>query len=182
MVLKYRLVECHGNDPTVEFDAARNKLNEIVAPVVKLATADGKAAVAYVRRHAGELGVDPKRIGIMGFSAGGTVAASVGFGCEPESRPDFVAPIYLQYSWTGKPPVPADAPPMFILAATDDPLGLADHSAALYRDWTKAHKSAELHLLAKGGHGFGMRKQNLPSDHWIELFADWLGGQGLLRK
>ncbi len=69
---------------------------------------------------------------------------------------------------------------MFILAATND--GLAPHSVALYQDWTKAKKSAELHLLAKGGHGFGMRKQNLPSDRWIERFADWLDGQGLLKR
>ena len=71
---------------------------------------------------------------------------------------------------------------MFILAATDDPLGLAPHSVNLYTDWTKAKKSAELHLLSKGGHGFGMRKQDLPSDHWIEQFAEWLQVQGLLSK
>ena len=179
-VLKYRLVECHTDDPTQEI-MTKGNLDTVVAPVVKLATADGKAAVAHVRSHAKEYGVNPERIGIIGFSAGGTVAAGVAFGYGPESRPNFVAPIYLQYDWTGKPPVPADAPPMFILAATDDPLGLAPHSVALYSDWTKAKKSAELHLLAKGGHGFGMRKQNLPSDHWIELFADWLAGQGFLK-
>src|SRR2546426_218857 len=71
---------------------------------------------------------------------------------------------------------------MFILAATDDPLGLAPQSVALYQDWTAAKKSAELHLYSKGGHGFGMRKQSLPTDHWIERFADWLEVQGLLKK
>jgi len=71
---------------------------------------------------------------------------------------------------------------MFVLAATDDPLGLAPQSVALYQDWTAAKKSAELHLYSKGGHGFGMRKQNLPTDHWIERFADWLEVQGLLKK
>lgn len=179
-VLKYRLVECHTDDPTTEI-MTKGNLDAVVAPVVKLAIADGKTAVAYVRRHAKEYDVNPERIGIIGFSAGGTVTAGVAFEYGPESRPNFAAPIYLQYDWTGKPPVPTDAPPMFILAATDDPLGLAPHSVALYTDWTKAHKSAELHLLAKGGHGFGMRKQNLPSDHWIELFADWLAGQGFLK-
>jgi acetyl esterase/lipase len=178
-VLKYRLVECRTDDPTTEFLPPGEILDETVAPVVKLATADGKAAIGYVRRHAREFGVDPNRIGIMGFSAGGTVAAAVGLRYEPATRPNFVAPIYLQYEWTGKPPVPADAPPIFLLAASDDSLGLASHSLSLYSDWTKAGKSAELHLLAKGGHGFGMRKQNLPSDHWIELFALWLRGLGL---
>ena len=52
----------------------------------------------------------------------------------------------------------------------------------LYRDWTAAKKSAELHVFAKGGHGFGMRKQNLPTDHWIDRFTDWLAMQGWLPK
>ena len=69
-----------------------------------------------------------------------------------------------------------------LLAATDDPLGLAPQSVALYQDWTAAKKSAELHLYQKGGHGFGMRKQNLPTDHRIELFADWLEARGMLKK
>jgi acetyl esterase/lipase len=181
-VLKYRLMECHTDDPTTEVFPPSKTTDEAFAQVIKLATADGKEAIRYVRLHAGEFGVDPNRIGIIGFSAGGTLAACVGLRYEPESRPDFVAPIYLKYDSTGKPPVPADAPPMFILAASDDSLGLAAHSVSLYSDWTKAGKSAELHLLAKGGHGFGMRKQNLPSDHWIELFVVWLEGQGLLKR
>ena len=181
-VLKYRLVRCKTGDPTSEIMLAGSKLDEIVAPVVKLAMADGQAALGYVRRHAKDYGVNPDRIGIMGFSAGGTVTASTAFNYTPETRPSFVAPIYLQYEWTIKGAVPKDAPPMFILAATDDPLGLAPHSVALYADWTKARKSAELHMLAKGGHGFGMRKQNLPSDRWIERFGEWLQAQGFLGK
>lgn len=182
-VLKYRLVECQTDDPTRELMTPGLKLEEKVAPIVKLALADGKAAVAYVRQHARDYGLKPDRIGIIGFSAGGTVAASVAYNYgTPAARPDFAAPIYLQYEWTIKTSVPADAPPMFILAATDDPLGLAPHSVALYQDWTKARKSAELHLYSKGGHGFGMRKQNLPSDHWIQLFYDWLQAQGWLNR
>ena len=61
---------------------------------------------------------------------------------------------------------------MFLAAATDDQLGLAPASVALYNDWTAAGKSAELHLYAAGGHGFGMRTQNLPSDSWIDRFGD----------
>lgn len=180
-VLKYRLVECQTDDPTTEIMTRRN-LDEVVAPVVKLAMADGLAAIQHVRSHAAEYGVRPDRIGIMGFSAGGTVVASVLHNYTRESRPDFAAPIYLQYDWAPRHGVPADGPPVFILAATDDPLGLAPHSVKLYQDWTQARKSAELHLLAKGGHGFGMRKQNLPSDRWIESFAVWLEGQGWLRR
>ena len=135
------------------------------------------------RRNAAAWRIDPARVGIMGFSAGGTVAASVAFNYSQETRPDFVAPIYLQYEWTPKPKgVPEDAPPIFVLAASDDPLGLAPHSFALYRDWLTAKKPAELHLYVKGGHGFGMRKQNLPTDRWIERFADWLEVEGLMKK
>lgn len=180
-VLKYRLVECKTDDPTREIMTVGSRLAEIVAPIVKLALADAQTALGYVRQHAGEYGVKSDRIGIMGFSAGGTVTASVAYNYTKVTRPDFVAPIYLQYEWAIKAGVPGDAPPMFILAATDDPLGLAPHSVSLYQDWTAARKSAELHLYAKGGHGFGMRKQDLPSDQWIERFADWLGQQGWLK-
>lgn len=181
LVLKYRLVKCETDDPTREVMTKGANLEEVVAPIVKLAMADGLAAVRYVRQHAADYGVKPDRIGIIGFSAGGTLVTSVAYNYTPETRPDFVAPIYPAYDWAIKGKVPADAPPMFILAATDDQLGLAPHSVRLYNDWTGAKKSAELHLLAKGGHGFGMRKQNLPSDRWIERFADWLEGQGWLK-
>jgi hypothetical protein len=73
----------------------------------------------------------------------------------------------------------AGRPPIF---ASDDPLGVAPQSVALYEDWTAAKKTAELHFFSKGGHGFGMRTPQLPSDHWMERFADWLEGQGLLTK
>ena len=181
-VLKYRLVECKTDDPTREL-MTRGKLDDIVAPIVKLAMADGNAAIGHVRQHAKDYGVNPERIGIIGFSAGGTVTASVAYNYTPETRPNFVAPIYLAYNWTIKPNgVPADAPPMFVLAATDDPLGLAPQSVAIYQDWVAAKKPAELHLYSNGGHGFGMKKQNLPTDHWIERFADLLDVQGLLKE
>jgi acetyl esterase/lipase len=181
-VLKYRLVECRTDDPPRELEAVGDRLDEMVAPIVKLATADGKAAIRYVRQHAKDYGVNPERIGMIGFSAGGTVTTAVAFNYDAESRPNFVAPIYPQYDWVGKVTVPTDAPPMFILAASDDPLGLAPHSVRLYNDWIAAKKTAELHLYSKGGHGFGMRKQALPSDRWIERFADWLETQGFLKR
>jgi dipeptidyl aminopeptidase/acylaminoacyl peptidase len=71
---------------------------------------------------------------------------------------------------------------MFVLAASDDQLGLAPQSVQIYNDWIASKKPAELHLYTRGGHGFGMRKQNIPTDHWIELFYDWLSVQGLLKK
>jgi acetyl esterase/lipase len=183
-VLKYRLAHT-GEDATQEFVtlfATRQKFDELVGPVVPLSVADGLAAVTYVRQHASEWGVSPDRVGIIGFSAGGRVASGVAFLYSPEGRPAFVAPIYAGGEISQEIPVPADAPPMFIAAATDDQLGLAPESVALYERWTAAHKSAELHLYAKGGHGFGMRTQNIPTDHWIERFTDWLELEGWLKK
>jgi acetyl esterase/lipase len=181
-VLKYRLVECKTDDPTREV-MDRGPLDEVVAPVVKLAMADGTAAIAYVRKHATEFGVNPDRVGIIGFSAGGTLAISVAMNYTPESRPSFVAPIYPAFNWAIKGrSVPADAPPAFILAASDDQLGLAPQSVTIYEEWIGAGKPAELHLYSKGGHGFGMRQQHLPSDHWIDRFGDWLDVQGLLKR
>jgi len=72
-VLKYRLVECKTDDPTSEANN-RGPLDEVVAPIVKLALVDGNAAIGYVRKHAAEFGVKPDRIGIIGFSTGGTLA------------------------------------------------------------------------------------------------------------
>jgi acetyl esterase/lipase len=183
-VLKYRLAHT-GEDATQEFTALfrdRQKFREILDKVVPLSIADGLAAVAYVRQHASDWGISPDRVGIIGFSAGGTVAAGAAFRYVPQGRPAFVAPIYAAAAMFEDAPVPADAPPMFVAAATDDQLGLAPDSVALYEKWTAAHKSAELHMYAKGGHGFGMRTQNLPTDHWIERFADWLQLQGWLKK
>lgn len=180
-VLKYRLVQCHTDEPAKDLaNKPRDQFEEEVKAVIPLAMADGLAAMAYARTHALAYGIDRERIGITGFSAGGTVAASVGFNYTPESRPAFVAPIYLAYQWVPRTTVPADAPPAFILAATDDPLNLAPHSVELYNDWVAAGKSAELHLYSTGGHGFGMKRQELPSDRWIELLGDWLSVQGLM--
>lgn len=182
-VLKYRLAQT-GGDATQEFAtlfADRQKFQEMLDKVEPLAIADGLAALTYVRQHASEWGVSPDRVGIIGFSAGGAVTAEVAFHYAPEGRPAFVAPIYAG-GLSKAAPVPADAPPMFVAAATDDQLGLAAQSVALYEAWTGAHKSAELHMYAKGGHGFGMRKQNLPTDQWIDRFAEWLELQGLLKK
>ncbi len=181
-VLKYRLVESKTDDPTREFKSGQ-PVGEVMKPVIKLALADGLAAIAYVRQHAGEFGVNPERIGIIGFSAGGTLAVSVAMNYTTATRPNFVAPIYPAYGLAIKGSgVPADAPPAFVLAATDDSLGLAPQSVRIYQDWVAAGKSAELHLYSKGGHGFGMRQKHLPSDRWIVLFADWLDVQGLLKK
>lgn len=183
-VLKYRIAHT-GDDATQEFAALygdKAKFSETIGKVIPLSIADGVAAVAYIRQHAAEFGVSPDRVGIIGFSAGGTVAMGVAYQYAPEGRPAFVAPIYAAAGRLKDLAVPADAPPMFIAAATDDNLGLAPDSVALYEKWTAARKSVELHMYAKGGHGFGMHRNNIPTDHWIDRFADWLDLQGFLKK
>jgi acetyl esterase/lipase len=182
-VLKYRLAHT-GEDATQEFTALfsdKQKFGAILEQTVPLSIADGLAAVKYVRGHASDWGVSADRVGIIGFSAGGTIAAATGFRYAPEGRPLFVAPIYAADSML-KDAVPVDAPPMFLAAASDDQLGLTMDSIDLYDRWTAAHKSAELHMYAKGGHGFGMKKQGTPSDQWIDRFGDWLVSQGWLKR
>ena len=183
-VLKYRIAHT-GEDATQEFTDIypdKQKFHDLVGKVIPLAIDDGLAAVTYVRQHATEWGISPDRVGIIGFSAGGRVTTGVAFHYSPQGRPAFVAPIYAGGEISKDVPVPADAPPMFLAAATDDQLGFAPVSIALYERWTDAHKSAELHMYAKGGHGFGMRKHTLPTDHWIERFTDWLELEGWLKK
>ncbi|MGH9582801.1 MAG: alpha/beta hydrolase [Bryobacteraceae bacterium] len=184
-VLKYRLAHT-GGDATEEFqhlwNGDKQRFGQILANTIPLSIADGLEAVAYVRKHASDWKVSPDRVGIMGFSAGGTVAAAVALRYSPESRPAFAAPIYPAASMFKDDPVRPDAPPIFLAAASDDQLGLSGDSVALYEKWTAAHKSAELHMYAKGGHGFGMRKQGLPSDEWIGRFWDWIQMEHIPKK
>ena len=183
-VLKYRLAHSLTDDPVKEVmdKSGKKEFNDENAAVIPLEIADGRTAIVYVRKHASEYKISPDRIGIIGFSAGGTVTASTAYNYTAENRPDFVAPIYAYMPEFLQSTVPNDAPPMFLAAATDDQLGLAPHSVDLYNKWVAAKHSAELHLYAKGGHGFGMRTQNIPTDTWIDRFADWLNAQGFLKS
>ncbi|HWN89053.1 MAG TPA: dienelactone hydrolase family protein [Chitinophagaceae bacterium] len=183
-VLKYRLVHVLSNDPTAEFAGKMGKkeFDDDVSKVMPLVIADGRNAIAWVRKHAAEYKIEADRVGIMGFSAGGTVASSTLFGYTKENRPDFAAPIYPFFPSAMIGTVATDAPPIFIVTATDDGFGLAPHSIDLYNKWLSTKHDAELHMYARGNHGFGMRKQNLPTDNWIERFYEWLGVQGLLTK
>ena len=139
-----------------------------------VAAVDGRRAVAIVRERARDWGVDPARIGMVGFSAGAFLCADVAM--DPQGPPlAFVAPIYGGET-RGKP-VPADAPPLFTCIAGDDRL-LFKVVEGLYADWSNADRPAELHIFNRGGHGFGMVKQGIPADRWIDLFEDWLKDLG----
>ena len=183
-VLKYRLAHSLTDNPMQELmekQPGTEKFNEEIKPIVAFAIADGKEAITYVRERAAEFGILPDRVGIIGFSAGGTVTTGTAYTYEGINRPDFVAPVYPYVGSFEIPEVPQDAPPMFIVAATDDMFGFQNHCIRLYEDWSKAGKSVEMHLYARGDHGFGMNKKNLPVDTWIERFADWLHMLGYLK-
>ena len=182
-VLKYRLAHSLTTDPVAEIMSKMGKpeFDEENKVVIPMGVADGRNAVAYVRAHAAEFGIDKNKIGIIGFSAGGTVAASSAFNYTAENRPDFVAPIYPFFPPEMVGTIPADAPPMFIVAASDDGLQLAPHSANLYQQWLTAKHAAEIHMYSTGNHGFGMKVQHLPSDTWIDRYGDWLRVNGFLK-
>jgi acetyl esterase/lipase/lysophospholipase L1-like esterase len=182
-ILKYRLGQSLTDNPGQELGANMKKSDFVdkIKPIIPLSVADGREAIKYVRAHASDYGVSPSKIGIIGFSAGGTVAASSAFNYTADNRPDFVAPIYAYMPPALQGAIADDAPPMFICAATNDELGLAPHSVDLYSKWLASKHMAELHIYEKGGHGFGLSKQNLPTDSWIDRFGDWLDLQGLLK-
>lgn len=181
-VLKYRVVNAPEDfDPMLGRDMRTGnfaRIDSINAPYVPLAVADGREAVRYIRQHANEFGIDPKRIGMLGFSAGGTLIASVAQTAEPESRPDFIALIYAYCGAIMGDGVPADAPPLFQSLAGDDPI--ADGNPDLHKKWRDAGRPAELHIYPEGGHGFALREQGLPVDLWKDRYMEWLQSRGLL--
>jgi acetyl esterase/lipase len=180
-LLKYRLVQTGSDFPQCIEENLNDphKMETVVAPHFPLISADGCQAVRLVRAHAHEWNLATNRVGIMGFSAGGMLTLSVALHFDSTSRPDFAAPIYSAPPPAA--PVPANAPPLFLLCAADDDMASAV-STQFYTAWREANHPVELHIYAKGGHGFGMNQQGLPSDIWIERFTEWLQSAGLLSK
>jgi acetyl esterase/lipase len=139
---------------------------------------DGRQALRYVRGRAVEFGVDPERLGIAGFSAGGSVAMGVAFEHDAASRPDFICAVYPPY----RPglPVPADAAPLFLITSDDDGSVPAASSARLYLMWHEAGVPCEFHVFGNGGHGWGYADNGYLSDIWPVLFTNWMRARGLL--
>lgn len=173
-VLKYRLAREEGSTYTVEEHALR----------------DAQRAIRLVRSRAKDWQLDPARIGVIGFSAGGELAGLAGTRFETgpaaaadaidreSARPDFQALIYpggRVAEWT----IPANAPPVFLLVAADDQ-NPQSNSVALYQKFREAKVSVELHIFAAGGHGFGMKDRPLPITAWPTRFYEWMGNQGFL--
>jgi acetyl esterase/lipase len=175
-VLKYRLAREKGSTYTVEGTAF----------------ADIQRAVRLVRSRASEWGVDPERIGVMGFSAGGELAAmastrydaGITGAADPiereSSKPAFQALLY--------PAIPHDmslskqTPPAFLVCGEEDRPDIAQGLPQLYLSLKQAGVSTELHVLARTGHGFGVRPSNRPPvSDWPQLFLEWLDVQGMLK-
>lgn len=158
-VLKYRLAKAEGADGSITVD------NQV--------RADGRRAIQIVRDRAAEWKVDPARIGMMGFSAGGEVAALTGMHYEPGTRPDFLVLVY-PYIRPETMKIDKDTPPAFLVHADDDRLSSAI-SVNFYLALKRAGVSSELHVYSTGGHGFGMKDRALPVTGWTARLRDWLG-------
>ncbi len=184
-VLKYRLIETPSSDALMwtQFMArmAAAKVSSTASFVddAKLGIADGIQAVKVVRARAKEWNITADRIGFVGFSAGGMVASYSMLEPSEAARPNFVAPIYG--APLGEvPKIPAKLPPVFLAYASDDGL-VADRVDAFYDALRKAGQHPELHIYRKGGHGFGMNRQGVSSDYWIEDLYHWMESLGYTR-
>ena len=170
-------------------------------PKSNAALEDAQRALAVVRAHAADLHIDPHRLGVLGFSAGGHLAAALSthFGQRlyttidandmASSRPDFAVIIYPGYL---SPTVPQpnqepsflfgnnpdlnpthETPPTFLLQAEDDPVHV-ENATTWFLQLKAAHVPAELHIYAEGGHGYGLRSTARPVTHWPALVETWL--------
>lgn len=184
VVLKYRIPRREGTP-------------QDVAPPQALM--DAQRAMSLVRSKAGEMGLDPKRIGMLGFSAGGHLAAWTSTNddkraYEPiddadkvDCRPDFLVLIYPAYLVTkaGDKLVPeiragAKTPPTFLAHASDDPVTV-DSSIQFYLAVKRAGVPAEMHVYATGGHGYGMNPGEKPVAAWPKRCEEWMRARGLLK-
>lgn len=163
---------------------------------------DAQRAISLVRSRAKEWGIDPNRIGIVGFSAGGHLAVMTATNFDKRAydriddidnvscRPDFAVSVYPGYLVPGNEDtlvtapyirIPAKTPPILLVHASDDPQAGPQHSVAMYMALTRARVPAELHIYASGGHGFGVRKTSQPCSTWPDRCIAWLRSQGLLK-
>lgn len=164
----------------------------------ELPVQDAQRAMGLVRQHAAEWRLDPQRVGLLGFSAGANLAGHAAWDRGPRTYPQKPAiddprgPNFLIFIYGGgfldkddkskfRPgfSVPADAPPVFFLVAHDDKTNPVE-AALLYLEYKQRDLSAELHICAKGGHGFGMRKDGKPINDWPQRCAEWMKSLGYL--
>jgi len=173
-------------------------------PESPMALEDAQRTVGLVRFHAAEWHIDPHKIGVLGFSAGGHLVAamSVHFekrlypavdAADKEScRPDFAVAIYpghlsLSDDGPGLNPdiarhISRQTPPTFLLQNEDDHVDGVNQSLVYYAALKKAKVPVEMHLYAQGGHAFGLRRTKLPVSAWPQLVETWLGTIGMISE
>jgi len=192
LVLKYRLMRTPDDDALMsEFrsnllkrvpwpDDAEPPLSERMplADFRPLVADDGRQAILFARANAKDLGIDPAKVGIVGYSAGGGVAIGAAMQHDAETRPAFAVGIYPW--WPRDLPVPPNAPPLFLAMADDDKLVDPLLTTQLNDAWHNAGASVELHSFADGGHGFAMNRHGHLSDIWTKLLENWLRLHGFL--
>jgi acetyl esterase/lipase len=184
-VLKYRT----DVTPDAEADFGKEMMAMFSAPVsgntderafsapVERARDDAQAALRMIRTRAGEWGVDPTRVGMLGFSAGAMTTLATTLADAPDARPDFIAPIYGMMTAVTPPTNPQ---PMFVALASDDPL-FNRQGFGLVESWQKAGGAVELHYYSGGAHGFGSHTKGTTSDLWFGQFVAWMEARGLLK-
>jgi endo-1,4-beta-xylanase len=176
IILKYRLAREEGSTYRVNLHSL----------------ADAQRALQLTRSHASEWAIDPARIGIIGFSAGGEVAALAAqepLTAQPQSTdpvarhdstPAFQGLIYPAGAAAIAPQ--KNSPPAFLVCGDNDHLRISEELPRLYLRFKNAGVPAELHIYAGAGHGFGLRASNThPSGAWVMRFREWLDARGFLR-
>ncbi len=170
-------------------------------PKSPMALEDAQRTMGLVRLHAAEWGIDPHKIGVLGFSAGGHLVAAISThfkkrlypavdAADKEScRPDFGVALYpghmlehtsRDFQLNPYIPVTSQTPPTFLLQAEDDPVDTVKNSLVYFATLKKAGVPVETHLYAHGGHAFGLRRTNFPITGWPELVERWLGTIGMM--
>ncbi len=167
-----------------------------------LALEDAQRTMGLVRFHAAEWHIDPHKIGVLGFSAGGYLVAEISTDFErrlyapvdaadkESCRPDFAVGVYPGHLWVGgdayglnpNVPVTSQTPPTFLVQAEDDHVDGVNQSVAYYIALKKAGVPVEMHLYAQGGHAFGLRRTKLPITAWPQLVEKWLGTIGMISE
>jgi acetyl esterase/lipase len=162
---------------------------------------DAQRALRHVRHHASDWGIDPTRIGILGFSAGGNLAVMAGVDWDRTTypridakddlscRPDFMIPVYPAYLGDEDKAGPLSplvrvtgkTPPTFLVVTHDDKLR-GVNAALFYVELKKANVPAELHIFSRGGHGYGLRESEDAVSQWPKHCEAWLRAQGILTK
>jgi acetyl esterase/lipase len=143
-----------------------------IAPQV----ADARAAFALIRSRAAEWKIDTDRIGMLGFSAGAMLTMATALE-GVDAKPAFIGNVYGPLMAVD---VPADAPPLFVALAADDPF-FANSGFGLIESWHKANKPVEFHYYEQGGHGFGMYPKETTSTGWFGAYVDWMTMHGMLK-